>query len=123
MHWGHSDATREVQCIATSTDGVRFEKYSGNPVIAAPPAEATAGFGDPKVWKDADGLWKMVVGSGHEGRGKALLNASEDLRRWTSLGRLAEGDGTNGGSGEAASHLAVGWMHCGRAFSVSFLSV
>lgn len=38
----------EVQCVATSTDGVHFAKYEGNPVISAPPKGFGEDFRDPK---------------------------------------------------------------------------
>ena len=76
----------EVQCIATSSDMWTFSKFSGNPVIATPPEGLkTTGFRDPYVWKEADG-WYMVLGSGIEGAGGAiLLYHSPDLRQWHYL--------------------------------------
>jgi len=82
----------EVQCIATSRDGITFEKYAGNPVIGAPPEGlAVAGFRDPCAWREADG-WYMVIGSGIKGEGgTALLYRSSDLRQWEYLHPLCVG--------------------------------
>jgi beta-fructofuranosidase len=77
----------ETQCVATSDDRlIKWEKYSGNPVIAGPPAGfQVAGFRDPAVWKEGDG-WLMALGSGFRGRGgAALLYESKDLRHWNYL--------------------------------------
>ena len=42
---------RQTQCIATSKDGVNFEKYEGNPVIKEPPQGFSNDFRDPKVFE------------------------------------------------------------------------
>jgi len=78
----------EVQCIATSSDGLTtWQKYDGNPVIAKPPADLdVVGFRDPFVWREEAG-WYAVIGSGIRGVGGAiLLYRSDDLRRWEYLG-------------------------------------
>ncbi|MFF8379280.1 glycoside hydrolase family 32 protein [Streptomyces sp. NPDC015661] len=91
----HPGATPETVEIATSADGTTFTP--GTEVISQPPPGSTAGFRDPKLFRDpVDGRWKMVVGSGDAGRGKVHLYASDDLRTWTYSGVLAEGDGTTG---------------------------
>ena len=88
----HPGATPETVGIATSTDGIHFTPSGANPVIAGPPAGSEAGFRDPDVFRDpADGRWKMVIGSGHDGRGRAQLYSSADLRTWQYVGVLAEG--------------------------------
>ncbi|MFD7324929.1 glycoside hydrolase family 32 protein [Streptomyces sp. NPDC059875] len=91
----HPGATPETVAVATSTDGVAFTP--GVEVITQAPPGSSAGFRDPKLFRDpVDGRWKMVVGSGDGGRGKVQLYASDDLRTWTYAGVLAEGDGTTG---------------------------
>ena len=77
----------EVQCLATSTDGMRtWHKFEGNPVIAAPPEGLeVAGFRDPCVWREGT-EWRMIVGSGIQGvGGTVLLYRSPDLRHWEYL--------------------------------------
>ncbi len=87
----------QVVCLATGSDDlVNWEKYSGNPVIVAPPEELggrTGGqFRDPFVWKE-NGSWYMVIGSKIEGQGGLILRyRSNDLRRWEYLGILHQGD-------------------------------
>jgi beta-fructofuranosidase len=85
----------QTQCLATSDDGITFIKYEGNPVIPNPPEEGSADFRDPKVWKHEE-YWYMVLGSSKDGKGKALLYRSPDLRQWDYIGVLAESDGTMG---------------------------
>lgn len=81
----------QVQCLATSADGRRFDKYEHNPVIAAPPAgHSSSSFRDPKVFRHG-GRWYMVVGSSIDGRGCALLYSAEELTHWTYLGVVASG--------------------------------
>ncbi|MBM7570148.1 glycoside hydrolase family 32 protein [Aquibacillus albus] len=86
---------RQVQCLATSEDGINFEKYIKNPVISGPPPGESDDFRDPKVWKYED-LWYMVIGSGIDGKGKVLLYKSEDLKNWKYVGVVLESDGSQG---------------------------
>lgn len=81
----------QTQSMAVSEDGLHFEKYGGNPIIKAAPAEGSADFRDPKV-SMIDGHYYMVVGSGQNGQGKVLLYRSENLFDWTYLGVLYESD-------------------------------
>jgi beta-fructofuranosidase len=74
---GDDDQVREVQCLATSEDGVHFVKHG--PVLAPP--EGIQHFRDPKVWRENDGWW-MVVGAKQNGLGQARLYRSKDLRSW-----------------------------------------
>lgn len=83
----------QVQCIATSDDGLlTWRKHPANPVIATPPEGiAVTGFRDPFAWREEDG-WYMVVGSGIENvGGAALLYRSPDLMSWEYLGPLCTG--------------------------------
>jgi beta-fructofuranosidase len=109
IYTGHVDGRTptEVQCTATSTDGIRFEKAAHNPVIACAPEEGGFGFRDPKVWLH-DGIWYMVVGFGKDGLGKALLYKSADLQDWTYVGVAAESDGTMGDMWECPDLFPLG---------------
>ncbi|AEI40529.1 glycoside hydrolase family 32 protein [Paenibacillus mucilaginosus] len=108
IYTGHVDGRRpeEVQCLARSEDGIRFGKDPANPVLEGAPTGA-AGFRDPKVWKH-DGRWYMILGSGKEGRGEALLYASPDLLEWSPLGTVAESDGTLGDMWECPDLFPLG---------------
>lgn len=89
----YTGVSPQVQCIATSADGMRtWHKYVGNPVIAAPPPGVIAkDFRDPYVWHEEDG-WHAVIGSGvQDVGGIALLYRSPDLIHWEYLGPLYTG--------------------------------
>ncbi len=99
---------RQTQCIATSTDGLHFEKFDGNPVIPAPPAQGNAGdFRDPKVWRH-DGEWWMVVGSRDGDLGNVLLYRSGDLRAWEFVSVVCQSDGTQGTMWECPDLIPLG---------------
>ncbi|NMB00840.1 MAG: glycoside hydrolase family 32 protein [Firmicutes bacterium] len=85
----------QVQCRATSTDGIHFVKDPHNPLVKTYPPDGSADFRDPKVWRH-DGLWFMALGSGKDGKGKVLLYKSRDLSHWHYVGVAAESDGTQG---------------------------
>lgn len=80
----------QTQSLAVSRDGLHFEKYAGNPVIAKPPAEGSRDFRDPKV-SFFDGCYHMVCGTGKGGVGKVVHYASNDLYHWDYQGVLIEG--------------------------------
>lgn len=84
----------ESQCIATSTHNLlKWEKYAGNPVIAAPPKDLkVTGFRDPCVWRESD-TWYMLIGSDiQDVGGTALLYKSPDLIHWEYMHPLLIGD-------------------------------
>lgn len=68
---------RQVQMLATSSDGLHFEKHG---VIIEPPANVQH-FRDPKVWQEGD-IWKMVVGVSENNMGQVWLYTSTDLINW-----------------------------------------
>lgn len=97
LYTGHIDSKipKEVQCIATTADGIHFEKHAANPVISKPPKSLSTDFRDPKVWSYND-VWYMVVGTSMDGYGGAALFKSDDLIDWTYCGLAAKSDGTLG---------------------------
>lgn len=100
----------QSQCIATSEDGIHFEKYAGNPVIPEPPVCGSKDFRDPKVWKHQD-QWYMVVGSSKDQKGKALLYRSADLRHWSFVNALCESRGELGTMWECPDFFEIGDKH------------
>lgn len=92
----YTGVSPEVQCLATSTDGMRtWTKHPANPVIPERPRDGLEGFRDPFVWKE-DGGWYMLIGSGIQGvGGAALLYRSRDLIAWEYLHPLCTGFATN----------------------------
>jgi beta-fructofuranosidase len=86
------DLFYQNQNLAVSTDGVTFRKIAENPVIPEPPTDSSHHFRDPKVWKHKDS-WYMVVGnSTKENVGRVILYRSPDLRKWSYIGVLAQGN-------------------------------
>ncbi|EFE94452.1 glycoside hydrolase family 32 protein [Serratia odorifera] len=74
---GDDSQLREVQCLATSEDGVHFTKHGA---VLTPP-DGIQHFRDPKVWRQ-DGQWWMVVGAKRHDLGQIRLYCSHDLRHW-----------------------------------------
>ena len=86
---------RQTQCVAWSDDGIHFEKYEGNPVIAyAPEGHDPVEFRDPRVF-EVNGTYYLVVGScigtWGTGEGCAVMYRSQDLLHWTYMGVCARG--------------------------------
>lgn len=102
----YGDKVIQSQCLATSRDGIHFEKYEGNPIIKNPPETGSYDFRDPKVWKYKD-AWYMVVGSCLNGRGKALLYKSYDLKNWKYVNVLAESFGELGSMWECPDLFSI----------------
>jgi beta-fructofuranosidase len=87
----HDGAQRP--CLATGDADLRtWQKYPGNPVIAAPPADLdVVGFRDHTVWREG-AFWYQGIGSGIRGVGGAvLLYRSLDLIHWEYLHPLCAG--------------------------------
>ena len=91
------EALHQVQCLATSADGMTFEKVAQNPLISEIPQHGNAHIRDPKVW-EADGRFYMVLGTRDVTDGKVVLYDSDDAIHWSERGVIA---------GETGRH---GWM-------------
>lgn len=75
---GNDSIIREVQCLATSHNGIHFEKQG---CVLTPP-EGIMHFRDPKVWHE-DGSWWMVIGARDASdNGQVLLYRGTSLRDW-----------------------------------------
>ncbi|WP_317179024.1 glycoside hydrolase family 32 protein [Lelliottia amnigena] len=81
------DNLYQVQCLATSRDGIHFERQGM--VIDTPPG--LHHFRDPKVWREGN-AWYMVVGARVDNTGQVRLYRSSDLRDWHDEGILAEAE-------------------------------
>ncbi len=77
--------------VAFSEDGINFEKYKGNPVIAHYPKEGGPDFRDPAVCKINDSYYcVMATGNPDEKAGRLLLYKSKDLLNWDYSGVMNE---------------------------------
>lgn len=80
MYTAHGEC--EQQCVAFSKDGVHFEKYVGNPVIAN---IGISDFRDPKLfWNERYGCWSCVVAA----KDHLEFYRSDDLVKWTKTGEF-----------------------------------
>ncbi len=77
--------------VAWSSDGIHFEKYEQNPVIACAPSDGGADFRDPAVTY-LNGRYYCVMATGHKESHTArlLLYKSDDLLHWEYEGILCE---------------------------------
>lgn len=97
----------EVQCLATSDDGITFTKQG---VILQPPA-GIMHFRDPKVWYEA-GSWWMVIGARDaQQQGQVLLYRGESLTAWTFDRVLAHAKADEGYMWECPDFFALGEHH------------
>lgn len=82
------DQRSSFQCLATSQDGLSFEKKG--PLFDHPEGY-TAHVRDPKVWFDAQaGHYWLVLGAQRlDETGTAIVYRSDDLTTWTFHGELA----------------------------------
>lgn len=78
----------EKVLYATSGDGMRTWNKGSRPLLDGPPDSITrTGFRDPFVWREGDGGWVLVIGSGTAaGGGEILIYRSADLHNWDYRG-------------------------------------
>lgn len=82
-----------TQCLAYSTDGRRFTKYSGNPIVN----QITGGNRDPKVfWHEASQHWVMTLYVEWNKKHTVHFLTSPNLRDW-DLASVSNGDAPGGG--------------------------
>lgn len=88
----------QVQCIATSTDGITFEKHANNPVIGQSnlgELGTTVDFRDPKVFKRGEMYYSVVASktlTNEQTQGQIFIFSSEDLVEWSKASVLLEGN-------------------------------
>ncbi|WP_019613375.1 glycoside hydrolase family 32 protein [Psychromonas ossibalaenae] len=90
---GDDSQMRQVQCLATSRDGLIFEKQGI--VMPLPPKNGMIHFRDPKVWRE-ENRWHMVVGMRDGETGQIGYYQSDDLHEWSFISVLAEADKSMG---------------------------
>lgn len=101
---GDDSLIREVQCIATSEDGINFIKHGS---VLTPP-EGIMHFRDPKVWREED-RWYMVVGARDQDNiGQVLLYSGDSLYHWQLECVLACADSSLGYMWECPDFFPLG---------------
>ena len=85
--------TQKIQTVsvASSTDGINFEKFEGNPVIDRYPADGGPDFRDPAVCKIGGSFYCVMASGNPETKtGRLLLYRSDDLINWSYVGIMSE---------------------------------
>ena len=81
-------------------DGVNYEKYDRNPVITGkdlPENGNPYAFRDPKIWKEQDGTyWVVIANEDLRDSGQVLLYKSDDCIHWTFVKTLMKNCGKLG---------------------------
>ena len=92
IHRALDDRFEASQALVISPDGLRFDNLKAKrqvlPVLSQPGDPKNTR--DPKVWRAADGSFRMVLGSTHQGVGRLLFYRSEDGLHWTYLNRYTD---------------------------------
>lgn len=112
------DGRQEIS-VAWSDDGISFEKYDRNPIIAEYPAEGSADFRDPAVMPWGDECL-MLIASGNEQAhaGRLLMYRSTDMLTWDYRGVAYEVPGAH--ECECPSFIHAEGNRCWLGVSVEY---
>lgn len=81
---------RQTVSVATSRDGIHFEKYAKNPVIDHFPPDGCSDFRDPAVCQVKDKYFCVMASGNPDAReARLLLYSSTDLLSWQYEGIMA----------------------------------
>ncbi len=87
----HGEEKIQTVSVAYSTDGVNFEKFSGNPVIKQYPADGCPDFRDPALcFIDGQYCCVMATGNLETKTARLLLYKSENLFDWKYAGIMSQ---------------------------------
>jgi len=114
---GGGENIRQLQCLASSDDGVHFTKHGVVIGEKDLPAEySPCDFRDPKVWCKDGWFWCIVAARAKEGRGRILLYRSQDLFSWEFVNDLL-GEDSLGIMIECPDYIEEkGLLLCGEQF-------
>lgn len=111
---GERNIEVQTQCIAVG-DGKDYKKLPNNPVLDErdlPEGCDRSNFRDPKVWREADGSYRCVVGTrGEDELGKLLLFRSADGLHWSFESVLCENEGRLGKMWECPDFFELDGKH------------
>ena len=80
------------QNLAYSHDGLHFQKYAENPIIATAPEDNTHHFRDPKVWMHENAYYMILGSQNLQNLGRAILYRSKDLKRWEYVCAMSDSE-------------------------------
>lgn len=93
MYTGTSHSDTQTQCLASSSDGIHFEKYAFNPVIDGgdlPAGYSPKDFRDPCVFEREGSYYVLLVSRRDDVHYSILMYRSSDLVDWTFVGVTLE---------------------------------
>lgn len=82
---------RQTQCFAIG-DGLDYEKVDGNPVLTGkdlPEGGSVIHFRDPKIWREGDTYYSVIVNKTPDGSGSVVLYESPDGLNWKRSGVIS----------------------------------
>ena len=89
----HNIKPEQIQCIAFG-NGEEYDKYEGNPVLTKKDLHeglSSADFRDPKIWREVDGTYRVVIGACTADKdGRILMYKSKDGFKWEFVRVIAE---------------------------------
>ena len=104
----------QKQCLAVG-DGVDYVKYENNPVIDGsdlPEGSSRTHFRDPKLWQEADGTWRCVMGNlAADGTGQIVQYESKEGFRWNFKSVIAKNNGRFGVMWECPDFFELDGKH------------
>ena len=116
MYTGHLKAQegipkshRQMQNLVVG-DGVRYEKYKGNPVIGSNllPEECQINdFRDPKFWHENGQYYLLCGNRSKQNKGQIVLFSSENLTKWHCVGVVKENFGPLGAMWECPDYRKI----------------
>nr|WP_283808989.1 glycoside hydrolase family 32 protein [Vagococcus allomyrinae] len=107
---GDAQPSRQVQCLAESTDLLRFNKSEKNPVIGGNNLDESINpleFRDPKIFKREGHYFALIVSQTEEGTGQLILYKSVNLEDWHFFSILLEGTGEFGTMWECPDYFEI----------------
>ncbi|MHC9001256.1 glycoside hydrolase family 32 protein [Enterococcus bulliens] len=114
FYTGHVEVNNrvtQVQCLATSKDGINFVKSPLNPIIDGEMIKGIAtveDFRDPKVFQYENTYYMVVAAKTQESTGQILLFESKDLIDWRFKSVLLKGEEKQGIMWECPDLIRIG---------------
>jgi beta-fructofuranosidase len=96
----------------SNPDLITWEKHPQNPILSEAqhhPDANLRNWRDPYIWKEGE-TWYMVISGQEKGEnfGSVYLYGSNDLETWQNLGRLYQGEPSQGKTWECPNYFRIG---------------